>query len=246
MPTLLGGLAATPWLTMRLAAAPVRLTTTTTTTRPSCAQLVAQKPHFSGLYGSPAVTLTPVDFHQWPSVIQRLDLRNSSWSPRPLRTASLNTSNTLPAKTANAMQQGSKNHHDNLTGTRVGESYLVINKKQQINGAIVKHRKYKFFESLNNAHVKWDLKAKPRGLLGGHLNIRSIMSKYDQVQSLLSESNLDFLCISETWLHKDSPTVGLNVLGYNIFRKDRLEDRGGGVMFYVREHLSVNKYNGRV
>ncbi len=115
----------------------------------------------------------------------------------------------------------------------------------KLNRATMKHRKYKLLKTLNHACVIWDSKAKPRGLLGGHLNIRSITSKCEQVQHLLYESNLDFLCISETWLHANSLTAGLNVIGYNIFRKDKSEGRGGGVMFYENTE-SVDKYNGNV
>ena len=35
--------------------------------------------------------------------------------------------------------------------------------------------------------------------------------------------------------------AGLHVPGYNIFRKDRVGNRGGGVIFYVREHLKCTQ-----
>lgn len=47
--------------------------------------------------------------------------------------------------------------------------------------------------------------------------------------------------MSETRLHTNSPTAGLNVPGYNIFRKDRSEGRGGGVIFYIRDHLKYKQ-----
>lgn len=41
--------------------------------------------------------------------------------------------------------------------------------------------------------------SKPKGILGGHLNIRSILPKRDQIEHLLTDSNLDFfLALSET------------------------------------------------
>lgn len=45
----------------------------------------------------------------------------------------------------------------------------------------------------------------------------------------------------ETWLHSNSAIAGLSVPGYNVFRRDRPEGRGGGVMFYIREHLKCKQ-----
>ena len=73
-----------------------------------------------------------------------------------------------------------------------------------LNPAIRKHRRTNFFQTLNHAKLIWDPQSKPKGLLGGHLNIRSIVSKSNQLEHLLSHSNLDFLGLSETWLNKHS------------------------------------------
>ena len=69
-----------------------------------------------------------------------------------------------------------------------------------------------------------------KGIVGGHLNIQSIISKQNQVQHLLTNSNLDYLCLTETWLNCNIPTQSsaqLDVPGYVCFRKDRLMGRGG-------------------
>ncbi len=76
---------------------------------------------------------------------------------------------------------------------------------------------------------------------GGHLNIRSIIPKSDQIKHLLAESNLDFLCLSETWLHKNSPSSALHIPGYNVFRKDRVEGRDGGLLFYIKDCISCKE-----
>ncbi len=65
-----------------------------------------------------------------------------------------------------------------------------------LNPAIKKLRKLNFLQTVNNARVLWDPCAKPSGLLGGHLNIRSLIPKSDQIKHLLTDSNLDFLCLS--------------------------------------------------
>lgn len=104
----------------------------------------------------------------------------------------------------------------------------------------------KIFQTVNHAKLLWDPNVKSRGLFGGHLNIRSIVSKNEQLSHLLSNSNLDFLCISETWLEQlSSPSVFM-MLGYQCFRCDR--SSGGVVLIYVRngikcEHFVFNSVN---
>ena len=51
-------------------------------------------------------------------------------------------------------------------------------------------------------------KTKSSGLLSGHINIRSLVSKFLQVELALNKSNLDFLGLSETWLN-DSVEPGI-------------------------------------
>jgi len=63
------------------------------------------------------------------------------------------------------------------------------------------------------------------------------MSKIEQVKHLLCDSNLDFLCLSETWLNKNSPSAALNIPGYNLFRRDRVKGKGGGVMVYLKNTI---------
>uniref|UniRef100_A0A672J846 Reverse transcriptase domain-containing protein n=1 Tax=Salarias fasciatus TaxID=181472 RepID=A0A672J846_SALFA len=101
-------------------------------------------------------------------------------------------------------------------------------------------------QALNHAKVIWDAKSKPKGLLGGHLNIRSIASKPDQVEKLLTGSNLDFICLSETWLKKTSPPAAFYMSGYKIFRRDRSTGKGGELLFYVRENLECKQIHVQV
>ena len=87
--------------------------------------------------------------------------------------------------------------------------------------AEAKQRQFRFCQTVNHAKVIWDSKTKPKGIVGGHLNIQSIISKQDQVQHLFTVSNLDYLCLTETWLKCYIPTHMLDVPGYVCFRKDR-------------------------
>ncbi len=103
------------------------------------------------------------------------------------------------------------------------------------NPAVIKQRASYLFQTVNHAKVIWDPKLKPRGLFGGHLNARSVVSKSVQLIHLLSSSNLDFLCLSETWLQQSTPASVFSVPGYQSFRQDRVGGRGGGVMIYVKD-----------
>ena len=106
-----------------------------------------------------------------------------------------------------------------------------------------KQRQFRFFQTVNHAKVIWDSKTKPKGIVGGHLNIRSIISKQDQVQHLLTDSNLDYLCLTETCLNCNIPTHMIDVPDYVCFRKDRLIGRGGGAMIYIRESFKCIENN---
>ncbi len=83
---------------------------------------------------------------------------------------------------------------DNIHGVRT--KMKGVNKRV-IYPSILKHRKWKIFQTLNQSRIVWDPKAKMKGLLCGHLNIRSIKLKSDQVHHILLNSNLDFLCLSD-------------------------------------------------
>lgn len=103
----------------------------------------------------------------------------------------------------------------------VGKTTQNVNKKL-VNPAISKNRKWEVFRTVNHLNIVWDPKAKPKGILGGHLNIRSIKSKSDQIHHLLMDSTLDFLRLSETWLHENAPSATLKVPGFNIYRRNRV------------------------
>ena len=101
------------------------------------------------------------------------------------------------------------------------------------------HQKTHIFQTVNHAKVIWDPAIKPRGIFGGHLNIRSLLPKHDEIQALLVDSNLDYLCLSESWLHSKALTTLIDIPGYTCFRKDRETGRGGGVVIYIRDSFKT-------
>ena len=118
------------------------------------------------------------------------------------------------------------------TGTPYGVNGMIQSARKQ--------REFRFFQTVNHARVIWEPTSKPKGILGGHLNIQSILPT--RIEHLLTDSNLDFLALSETWLHSNIPTSMIDVSGYTCYRQDRTSDKGwGGVLFDVRDTLKCNE-----
>lgn len=111
----------------------------------------------------------------------------------------------------------------------------MVSSNQDRNPVLKRHRSSNMFHTLNQAKQIWDPRAKPKGLLGGHLNIRSMALKREELEHLLCNSNIDFIGLSETWLTHSSPASVVNMPGYNVYRNDRDHGRGGVVLLYVRD-----------
>ena len=54
--------------------------------------------------------------------------------------------------------------------------------------------------------------SKLRGASFGHINIRSLFPKHDEVYTLLHRSDLDYLGITETWLGPGTENYEISVL----------------------------------
>ena len=72
------------------------------------------------------------------------------------------------------------------------------------------------------------------------LNARSIVNKLPDLHYLMYHSNIDCLCITETWLSHEITDALLDPDDcYNIIRCDRLGGRGGGVAVLVRHGFTA-------
>ena len=70
-----------------------------------------------------------------------------------------------------------------------------------------------------------------------HFNVRSLCKSFDLFSSIVTESDLDVVGLSETWLTDAMPSYALNIPNYRFVRSDR-GARGGGVAFYIENSLS--------
>jgi hypothetical protein len=73
-----------------------------------------------------------------------------------------------------------------------------------------------------------------------HLNVQSIVPKLDIITT--EYSCHDILSFIERWLKPNVNDETLKLPGYKIppFRRDRQNKTGGGVIFYVKEHINCN------
>lgn len=69
-----------------------------------------------------------------------------------------------------------------------------------------------------------------------HINAQSINNKIDEFRVTFENSGVDVVCVSETWLNKNTPDSLVSLMGYKIYRADR-RTRGGGVAIYVRKGI---------
>ena len=72
-----------------------------------------------------------------------------------------------------------------------------------------------------------------------HLNIRGLISKFDQVKILLLNSKLSCLVLGETFLHEGITDAELYIPGYKFMRVDRAvssgKKEGGGVLLCIQQ-----------
>lgn len=81
-----------------------------------------------------------------------------------------------------------------------------------------------------------------KGLRIVHLNVCSLISKIDELRhTLIAVSDIDILCITETWLKPHHDSNLFNIPGYVLFRLDRTRIsrsgayiHGGGLACYVK------------
>ena len=105
---------------------------------------------------------------------------------------------------------------------------------------ILNSNKYK--DSLTRSGFKRFLNGK--GLKLTHQNIRGLNHNFDLLQELVSEhNNIDILSLSETHIsnfqQENLERYDLN--GFTFISKNRSDGKGGGVAFYINEHINFKR-----
>ncbi|XP_068692770.1 uncharacterized protein [Montipora foliosa] len=71
--------------------------------------------------------------------------------------------------------------------------------------------------------------------------MRSLRNNINDLSALLLMDSFDIVAMTETWLNDDFSDSELQLDGYNIFRSERANRRGGGVLLAINSRLSCNR-----
>lgn len=71
-----------------------------------------------------------------------------------------------------------------------------------------------------------------------HVNCQSLMAHLDDFWLFFTNSKYDIICFSETWLKPAVLDNIVELLGYQLFRCDRIGKIGGGVACYIANALN--------
>lgn len=81
-----------------------------------------------------------------------------------------------------------------------------------------------------------------------HLNCRSLLPKWDEINLTLLSSGFDVLVLSETWLHSNISDSLIHNKNYNLIRLDRkvtlpsgITKKGGGLCMYIRNNITIEQ-----
>lgn len=84
-----------------------------------------------------------------------------------------------------------------------------------------------------------------KGVIFIHLNIRSMLGKFDLFCHDFLDGSFDVVGLSETWMKPSLPNSLIMYPGYNLIRKDRNVDsslskpkHGGGLCLYLKAGIS--------
>jgi len=71
------------------------------------------------------------------------------------------------------------------------------------------------------------------------LNARSLRNKLPDFHSVVYTGKFDIVTVSETWLEDTLFDHEILPTGYTIFRKDRVNRRGGGVLLGFKSDITA-------
>ena len=98
-------------------------------------------------------------------------------------------------------------------------------------------RLHRLFEASSSIFLKKHIK----NLSIATLNINSIVSKFNDLLFLLNDQLVDVLSINESKLTSSDDLSTFEHPNYDLLRRDRQINGGGGVLVYVKKNLNVTQ-----
>ena len=77
----------------------------------------------------------------------------------------------------------------------------------------------------------------------GKHETRKTLPKVDELTGLIYTKPVDIVAVTESWLHNTIENRLLQLNDYNLFRKDRITGRGGGVCVYVKKDIPCMRWS---
>ena len=74
-----------------------------------------------------------------------------------------------------------------------------------------------------------------------YFNARSLFNKISLLSAYALSNHPDLIAITETWANTDTPDGFYSLPGYTLYRADRTDKRGGGVMLFVSEAIASSE-----
>lgn len=85
-----------------------------------------------------------------------------------------------------------------------------------------------------------------KGLKIVHINSRSLINHFDELQTSFLDRVFDIVVFTESWLHDNCSDSLIKARGYSLYRLDRKDlgptgsvKRGGGIAIYVKDEFNV-------
>jgi exonuclease III len=89
--------------------------------------------------------------------------------------------------------------------------------------------------------IKSKLKNLKNNLTSFHINAQSIPKHYDEIVRILTETGVDILGVSETFVCEKTPKIFYEIPGYKFFHKDRTMKSRGGTGIYIKEGIDCKE-----
>lgn len=73
------------------------------------------------------------------------------------------------------------------------------------------------------------------------INVQSLcarrMTKFEELNQVVVTSDVDIVCVVETWLSDKTDNDSIHIDNYQIIRHDRVGRLGGGLLIYVKSNI---------